>query len=61
VVDACGLEPYGPTGLRRRGLVTRDAHALHAPSGFTGLAYPDRYMEKLDPDVYKRAAARGHS
>lgn len=48
-------------GLRRCGLVTRDAHALYASSGFTALAHPDRHMEKLDPDVYKRAAARGHS
>ena len=48
-------------GLRRCGLVTRDAHMLYAPSGFTALAHPDRHMEKLDPDVYKRAATRGES
>ena len=48
-------------GLRRRSLVTRDAHPLYAPSGFTALAHPDRHMEKLDPDVYKRAASRGES
>ena len=41
--------------LRRFNLVTRDAHALYARHGFTPVARPDRYMEKLDPDVYRRA------
>lgn len=44
-------------GLRRFNLVTRDAHGLYAPLGFTPVADPDRYMERLDPDVYKRASA----
>jgi GNAT superfamily N-acetyltransferase len=44
-------------GLRRFNLVTRDAHSLYAPLGFRPIAHPDRYMEKLDPDVYKRAAS----
>lgn len=42
--------------LRRFNLVTRDAHGLYAPAGFKAIAHPDRYMEKLDPDVYKRIA-----
>ena len=41
-------------GLRRWNLVTRDAHQLYAQHGFSPAARPDRYMEKLDPDVYKR-------
>jgi len=46
-------------GLRRFNLVTRDAHGLYARHGFTAIAHPERYMEKLDPDVYRRAASRG--
>lgn len=42
--------------LRRFNLVTRDAHALYARHGFRAVAHPDRYMERLDPEVYKRLA-----
>ncbi len=41
-------------GFRRWTLATRDAHALYAQFGFTGLHSPDRWMELWDPDVYKR-------
>jgi GNAT superfamily N-acetyltransferase len=41
-------------GLRRWNLVTRDAHELYAPFGFTPIAHPDRYMERLIPNVYLR-------
>jgi GNAT superfamily N-acetyltransferase len=41
-------------GLRRWNLVTRDAHGLYAQHGFTPVRYPERYMEKLDPDIYTR-------
>jgi GNAT superfamily N-acetyltransferase len=41
-------------GLRRWNLVTRDAHELYTPFGFTPIAHPDRYMEKLIPNVYVR-------
>lgn len=41
-------------GLRRWVLGTRDAHGLYAKYGFKPLAHPDRFMEKHDPDVYKR-------
>src|SRR6266581_4929700 len=42
-------------GLRRWILLTRDAHGLYRKVGFTGSAYPDRYMERLFPNVYKGA------
>ena len=41
-------------GLRRMELVTRDAHSLYSSFGFKGLFHPERYMAKLDPDVYRR-------
>jgi GNAT superfamily N-acetyltransferase len=44
-------------GLRRLNLVTRDAHGLYARFGFTAVARPDRYMEKLTPQAYARPAA----
>lgn len=40
-------------GLRRWSLVTRDAHALYRRFGFNDLAAPERYMEKVDSDVYR--------
>ena len=39
-------------GLRRFGLVTRDAHALYRGVGFTALAAPDRHMEIVRPNPY---------
>jgi len=41
-------------GLRRWLLATRDAHRLYAQYGFRPLAAPDRFMERHDPDVYRR-------
>ncbi len=41
-------------GLRRWMLATRDAHDLYAPYGFTLLKSPDRWMEKHDPEVYRK-------
>jgi GNAT superfamily N-acetyltransferase len=41
-------------GLRRWGLVTRDAHGLYAQFGYTPLARPERFMERTDPDIYVR-------
>jgi GNAT superfamily N-acetyltransferase len=41
-------------GLRRWTLGTRDAHELYAKYGFKSLAKPDRFMERHDPEVYKR-------
>lgn len=40
-------------GLRRWSLVTADAHGLYRQFGFTAVAQPDRYMERLDPDIYR--------
>lgn len=41
-------------GIRRFMLVTRDAHGLYKKYGFTPLANPDRHMELLNRDVYKK-------
>ena len=41
-------------GLRRWVLITRDAHGLYARYGFTPLAKVDGYMERWDPEVYRR-------
>ncbi len=41
-------------GLRRWILLTRDAHGLYAQTGFTAPGVPERYMERVFPDVYKR-------
>jgi GNAT superfamily N-acetyltransferase len=41
-------------GLRRWNLVTRDAHGLYAQFGFVPPRNPERYMEKLEPDIYAR-------
>src|SRR6187431_359553 len=41
-------------GLRRMMLATRDAHGLYEKFGFTALSHVDRWMQILDPDVYKR-------
>lgn len=43
--------------LRRQHLVTQDAHGLYEQFGFTPLGFPERHMEKRDPDVYKRRPA----
>jgi len=44
------------SGLRRWGLVTRDAHGLYSRSGFTPLSHPERHMEITDPSIYLRPA-----
>ena len=41
-------------GLRRMILATRDMHRLYAKFGFGSLAAPERHMEILDHDVYRR-------
>lgn len=42
-------------GFRRWMLATRDAHGLYARYGFTELHDATRFMERWDPDVYKRS------
>ena len=41
-------------GLRRWGLVTRDAHGLYAQHGFTQLKSPEIHMEVFNPAIYSR-------
>jgi GNAT superfamily N-acetyltransferase len=42
-------------GLRRWLLVTRDAHELYRPAGFTVAAEPGRIMEIVRPGIYRSA------
>ncbi len=42
-------------GLRRWLLATKDAHAIYAAHGFAALKNPERLMEIVDPDIYRRA------
>lgn len=39
-------------GLRRWVLATKDAHGLYEQYGFTGLRFPERWMERAAPDAY---------
>jgi GNAT superfamily N-acetyltransferase len=41
-------------GLRLWSLGTKDAHELYRRFGFRESTVPERRMEKLDPDVYRR-------
>jgi GNAT superfamily N-acetyltransferase len=41
-------------GLRRWLLGTKDAHELYRQFGFTELWWPERFMEVLVPDIYKK-------
>lgn len=43
-------------GLRRFGLVTRDAHALYEKCGFTALNNPAGHMEIVRPGLYLTGA-----
>jgi GNAT superfamily N-acetyltransferase len=40
--------------LRRWALITRDAHGLYEQFGFKPLPAPERWMEKHDPNVYRK-------
>ena len=40
--------------LRRMILATKDAHGLYEKFGFTPLINVERWMQIVDPDVYKR-------
>ena len=39
-------------GLRRWLLATRDAHGLYEQFEFSGLKFPERWMERTAPDAY---------
>ena len=43
-------------GLRRRMLITRDAHGLYERFGFAPCARPDLVMELVEPNAGKRGA-----
>jgi GNAT superfamily N-acetyltransferase len=52
----CVMEHPDLSGFRRMHLVTRDAHELYRPLGFTELTSPERHMELVRPDIYKQKA-----
>ncbi|HVT84382.1 MAG TPA: GNAT family N-acetyltransferase [Chitinophagaceae bacterium] len=54
----CIIDHPDLQGLRRFTLATRDAHTLYSKFGFTPLAKPDRWMERHQPDVYKKQALK---
>ncbi len=41
-------------GFRRWLLATKDAHRLYQQFGFKSLADASRFLERTNPDVYKR-------
>ncbi len=43
-------------GLRRWMLATADARGLYERYGFAALKAPEIFMERHDPDVYKRGS-----
>lgn len=45
--------------LRRWTLATRDAHGLYEQFGFTLPKVADRFMERVDPDIYLRMGKLG--
>jgi GNAT superfamily N-acetyltransferase len=45
-------------GLRRLLLVTRDAHELYRPFGFSEIKNPERHMEIVRPGLYKLGSRR---
>ncbi len=44
-------------GLRRWMLATSDAHGVYAALGWQPIAQPELFMQRHDPDVYRRSAA----
>lgn len=52
----CVLDHPDLAGLRRFSLVTRDAHEVYRPFGFTALAHPERHMEIVRPGIYLEKA-----
>ncbi|WP_343520336.1 GNAT family N-acetyltransferase [Sphingomonas sp.] len=43
--------------LRRWMLATRDAHRVYAALGWAPIADPELFMQRHDPDVYRRGTA----
>lgn len=54
-IMAAAVEHPRLQGLRRWSLVTHDAQELYRRFGFQVLAHPERHMERVDLDIYKRA------
>ena len=50
----CVMEHPDLAGLRRMHLVTRDAHELYRPLGFTEPSHPEHHMEIARPGIYKQ-------
>lgn len=50
----CVMEHPDLAGHRRMHLVTRDAHELYRPLGFTELSHPEHHMEITRPGIYKQ-------
>jgi GNAT superfamily N-acetyltransferase len=50
----CILSHPDLQGLRRWMLATRDAHELYARYGFQPLGHPERYMEMVNLEIYRR-------
>jgi N-acetylglutamate synthase-like GNAT family acetyltransferase len=48
------LEHESVQGLRRFMLATRDAHGLYKQFGFTEITNPERLMQIVTPNVYKK-------
>ncbi len=55
LMDAVTAHPH-LQDLRRWMLGTADAHGLYRRFGFAEPRYPERQMERGDPDIYRRAA-----
>lgn len=51
---AMAMDHPGLQGLRRWTLVTNDAHRLYRQFGFAAVAQPERHMERVQPDIYRR-------
>jgi len=48
------LQSHPPlSGLRRWLLATLDAHGVYEKQGWRPLAHPERFLERLFPDVYR--------
>jgi len=54
----CVMEHPDLQGLRRFSLVTRDAHELYRPFGFTEIRSPEGHMEIARPGLYKAEAEK---
>jgi GNAT superfamily N-acetyltransferase len=52
--DVFILEEYRGQGLSKWILITRDAHGLYRKTGFGEPKDPERYMEKVFQDIYKK-------